>query len=57
MIRSIINRIFGVGCAIFVNILLHYMPDGEVRDILIGAILGAGALAMINIIDETFEEM
>ena len=48
----IINRVFGIGCCLFVNILLQFMPDGEVRHTLVGVFIGAGFIAMLNIIME-----
>jgi hypothetical protein len=48
----IINRVFGIGCALFANILNQCMPDGEVKHILLGAVIGAGFIAMLNIIME-----
>lgn len=48
----IINRILGIGCALFVNILIHFMPDGKVRHVLIGIVLGAGFTACLNMFGE-----
>ena len=48
----IINRVFGMGCALFVSILNRCMPDGEVKHVLVGAFLGAGVIVCLNILGE-----
>ena len=48
----IINMVLGISCPLLVNILSHCLPDGEVRHTLVGVFIGAGFIAMLNIIME-----